>query len=341
MEITKFHSPDSIWTWKYASRQHKVSLWLPYFNKVEKLPKGQGDKYTFFYKGGDITLHLKDLDFIMFYGASGFLPIDFLDKLNSCKIPLMIHRRNMPTPYLFFPERKSDEKDVLTAQILTRENQIKACYVARILIRERFRCFEKFFNFSPYLYKLKKARSLDEIRNIEAILTNAYWKRWFSDLGINDISRRQSEPHPINETLDAGFAFFQGIILRWVLFHKMSPSHGFLHEPSTYAALIFDLIEPYRYIIEDVISSLVKELPKESWEEKLTAYMFVRIKEKFNEVVYVPQTRQEVKRKNLLHGIVLSLRSYLLGETKRFVVPTEGNKKGGRPLKLNFRLPGK
>lgn len=66
-------------------------------------------------------------------------------------------------------------------------------------------------------------------------------------------------------------------------------------------------------------------------------YDYIRLQE----IVYVPQTRQEIKRKNLLHGIVLSLRSYLLGETKRFVVPTEGTKNGGRPMKLSFRLPGK
>ena len=338
MEITEFHSPDSIWTWKSTPRQHKVSLWLPYFDRIERAPKGQGDKYTFFYKGGEVSLHLKDLDFIMFYGASGILPIEFLDKLNSYKIPLMIHRRNIATPYLFFPSQKNDNNDVLTAQILARENQIKSCYIARTLIKERVRHFTKFFNFSFYLNKLNKARSLTEIRNIEAILTNAYWKRWFLTIGEGDVSRRQEDKHPINEALDAGSAFFQGIILRWVLFHKMSPAHGFLHEPSVYTALIFDLMEPYRYIIEDIVADLVKEKQK---QDLLTAATFVKIKEKFNEAVYVPQTRQEIKRKNLLHGIVLSLRSYLLGETKRFVIPTEGRKKGGRPLKLSFRLPGK
>ena len=128
-------------------------------------------------------------------------------------------------------------------------------------------------------------------------------------------------------------------MLRWVLFHKLSPHHGFLHEPTSYSALIYDLIEPYRYIIEDIVAEETIITPESSLKS-LTAFTFTKIKEKFEQVVYVPQTHQEVRLKNLLHGIVLSLRSYLNGETKRFVIPTEGVKKGGRPLKLSFKLPG-
>jgi hypothetical protein len=57
-------------------------------------------------------------------------------------------------------------------------------------------------------------------------------------------------------------------------------------------------------------------------------------------LVYCHETRQEVKRKALLHGVVLALRSYLLNETTRFVIPTEGKRIGGRPLKLAYRMPG-
>lgn len=58
------------------------------------------------------------------------------------------------------------------------------------------------------------------------------------------------------------------------------------------------------------------------------------------EVVYVPVTKQYVRRKNLLHGIVLALRAYLIGESRHFIIPKEGISKGGRPPNCGYRLPG-
>lgn len=342
MEINDFHNPDSVWTWRPNPRRHKASLWLPYFEKVERLPKGKGDRYVFYYNGGEVQAHLKEIDFLMFYGASGNLDLEFLDKLNSYKIPLMIHRRNLDTPYLFFPQSNVDASDILTKQILTRENEIKCCYLARTLLRERFRHFEKYFLCNTYIHKLRKVRSIKEIRNIEALLTKAYWKRWFSEIGLTGMVRRQDpqDKHPVNEALDAASFFFYGIMLRWILFHKLSPYHGFLHEPSSYTSLVFDLMEPYRYILEDTVKEASLKIPSEEYKKSLTAITLNILKEKMETKIYIPQTRQEVKLKNLLHGIVLALRSYLINETARFVVPTEGIKKGGRPLKLKYRLPG-
>ena len=64
------------------------------------------------------------------------------------------------------------------------------------------------------------------------------------------------------------------------------------------------------------------------------------LKKSLEKVVYVPATRQFVRRKNLLHGGVLALRAYLAGDMRRFVVPAEGERKGGRPPKVSYWLPG-
>lgn len=32
-------------------------------------------------------------------------------------------------------------------------------------------------------------------------------------------------------------------MLRWVLLHRVSPTHGFLREPTEYPSLVYDLIE--------------------------------------------------------------------------------------------------
>ena len=143
----------------------------------------------------------------------------------------------------------------------------------------------------------------------------------------------------LNAALNAGSFFLYGVILRWLLFHKFSPSHGYLHEPTSYPSLCYDLIEPYRHIIEESVSETFKIVTTSQKESTSIALQY--IKSKLEQEVYVPTTRQTVSRKNLLHGVVLALRSYLLSESKRFVIPTEGKKAGGRPPKVAYLLPGK
>lgn len=274
----------------------------------------------------------------MFYGTSGELPLEFLDALSQHKIPFMIHRRNQVHPYVFFPTDSSDNEDVLTRQILVREHVQKRNYVARTLIRHRMEKFETLIPISRWSYqKLRQAGSIAEIRQIEAHTTARYWEAWFDRLGVK-ASRR--DDGPVATALDAGSKFIYGVILRWILFHKLSPCHGFLHEPTSYPSLVYDLMEPYRYMIEDAVAKAYESLGDKGDEKKLVAASFNELKYLLDVVVYVPATRQYVRRKNLLHGVVLALRAYLLNESLRLVVPTEGAKKGGRPPKIGYRLPG-
>jgi CRISPR/Cas system-associated endonuclease Cas1 len=67
------------------------------------------------------------------------MPLAFLDDLAVHRIPLLVHRRNLPDPYVFVPGGRRDDADILSAQIRARDNQTKCAYVARTLIRERFR----------------------------------------------------------------------------------------------------------------------------------------------------------------------------------------------------------
>ncbi|HJL54016.1 MAG TPA: hypothetical protein QF695_15475, partial [Arenicellales bacterium] len=106
----------------------------------------------------------------------------------------------------------------------------------------------------------------------------------------------------------------------------------------SYPSLCYDLIEPFRYIIEESVASAAETSSLSGKENTAIALQF--IKSSLEQEVYVPVTRQVVSRKNLLHGVVLALRAYLLSETKRFVIPIEGEKKGGRPPKVSYILPG-
>lgn len=99
-------------------------------------------------------------------------------------------------------------------------------------------------------------------------------------------------------------------------------------------------MEPYRYIIEECAAAAYASVDDKESEKKLVSATLNTLKEALDVVVYVPETRQYVRRKNLLHGVVLALRAYLLDESVRLVIPTEGAKKGGRPPKVGYRLPG-
>ncbi|MCX8516983.1 MAG: CRISPR-associated endonuclease Cas1 [Rhodoferax sp.] len=329
--MNELQHTDSIWTWSSSGRKSKASLWIPY---LQSLTKANGSKghWDVAFNGGDFCIDLNKVEVILFYGASGDLPLTFLDDLAARRIPALFHRRNLPDPYVFVPAARRDDADMLTAQIMVRQNAARSCLIARILVRERFKATK--FPIAGMFYKgLSKLRNVKDIRLAEAHQSKTYWEKYFADLGLADTTRRSA--NPVSAALDAGSFFLYGILLRWVLMHKMSPAHGFLHVTTGYPSLVYDLMEPYRYMIEDAVAKCVRQESKD-----LTAATLGEIKTSLDEVVYAPSHRTHVRRKNLLHGAVLSLRSYLQGETKRLVLPTEGGKIGGRPPKMSYALPG-
>lgn len=334
LQLSEEHHPDFIWTWKSSGRGSKVSIWVPYFAEVTKIQRSKNWRLS--YNGGNIELDLKKIDFIMFYGATGSIPLAFMDDLSQHQIIMMIHRRNQIHPFVLYPPNLGDDLDVVSRQILYRNNLQKKSYIARTLIRARLNQMRDVIPIPLGISKkLNSAKSVSEIRNIEAQTTARYWDRLYSNAGID--SARRSD-HPLSTALNAGSKFIFGVILRWVLFHKLSPTHGYLHEPTSYPSIVYDLMEPYRYIFERAAMMAWETAGKD--KKNLIAVTLSILKDELDTVVYVPATRQFVRRKNLLHGVVLALRAYLLGEVPRLVLPLEGVKKGGRPPCVGYRLPG-
>ena len=333
--MNEFQHPDSIWTWKSNRRGSRCTLWLPYVSGAEKL---KGQTWRFKFNGGEVDAALSELDCIMFYGASGEIPIALIDALATHRVPLLVHRRNVGRPSVFLPAPRVDAEDMLTRQILARANATKRTYIARTLVRERFRAVGNTLNVVESSYRrLAEARDLKRVRVWEAEQARRYWSLYFARLGHAGVSRRGEGPLP--SALDAGSMFLSGVLLRWLLVHRLSPSHGFLHEGTDYMGLVYDLMEPARYMIEEAMAEACAA-GSAAAPADLTKGTLSRLKRSLEKVVYVPATRQFVRRKNLLHGGVLALRAYLAGDMRRFVVPAEGERKGGRPPKVTYRLPG-
>ena len=333
-EIKDFQHPDSIWTWQSNKRRAKLSLWLPYVSKAEPVARGA---WRFTYNGGEVDADLSKLDCVMFYGASGAIPVALIDELAARRVPLLVHRRNIGRPAVFLPAPRADADDILSRQILARANETKRAYVARTLVRERFRAVEDVLPIAGGAYgRLARLRSLKHVRAWEAEHARKYWTRYFAALGCPGLARR--EKGPVQSALDAGSMFLSGVILRWLLVHRLSPSHGFLHEGTDYMGLVYDLMEPARYMIERAVARAQDKAGEGKGE--LTGRTLSSLKRSLDTVVYVPATRQFVRRKNLLHGGVLALRAYLNGDMRRFVVPGAGERRGGRPPRITYRLPG-
>ena len=333
-EIDEFQHPDSIWTWQSNKRGAKSSLWLPYLSGAEKV---KGRTWRFAYNGGEVEADLSKLDCVMFYGASGAIPVALIDELAAQRVPLLVHRRNIGRPAVFLPAPRVDAEDILTGQILARTNETRRCYIARALVRERFRAVDDVLPVADTEYgRLARLRRLKHIRAWEAEHARKYWGRFFEKLGRPGLSRR--ETGPVQSALNAGSMFLSGVLLRWILMHRLSPSHGFLHEGSDYMGLVYDLMEPARYLIERAAAGGCEGEEEEPGQ--FAKRTLSRLKRSLDGVVYVPATRQFVRRKNLLHGVVLALRAYLAGDMRRFVVPSAGARRGGRPPKVSYTLPG-
>jgi len=335
-EIAGNQHPDSIWTW--PSKGGRAVIWLPYVQRFTKTPRKK-HCWNIAYQGGTVDVDLGKSDFIMLYGDSeADIPLAFLDDLNASNVALAIHRRNQPRPLWFWPQSAMDRIDIVTDQVLARVNLSRRAYIARTLIAARIDSMGWIGrSYVSALRSLPKCRSVSAVRNIEAGASKQYWEAYFELAGTAGGVRRGD--CALSRCLDACSVFMTGILLRWTLFHRLAPTHGYLHEPSGYPALIYDLVEPYRAWMEKAVMAAWRQVG-DGDDKALVAASISILKDLLQEPVWIPAFQVETRRKNLLHAVVLALRAYLIGDMARFVVPVEGPRKGGRPIKASFRIPG-
>lgn len=315
-------------------RQKKIPIWLPYTSKIETKPSS----VTFTYKGGVYEGNWRYIHSIMFYGGVCPLEADFLDMCRKFNIPVCIHRRNIPKALWISSGITSGIQDILTKQILFRENKKKRTHIARILLTAKFRSMRWLVK-EPK--KFKRTASIAEMRVQESMHSKKYWYRYYYKLGYPQHTRRRN-PNVIKSALDATYKFAVGIMIRWIVYHQISPYHAFLHTPTEYPSLPYDLIEPYRGYIDKWVFDAITRAKKEKADENLfVSCAIYHLKEMLDVHVYTSPTRQIVTFHELFHGSVLALRAYLLKESHRFIIPVPSKPNGGRPVKAGYRLYGR
>lgn len=284
------------------------------------------------FNGGVEEVSLDEVSTIMIYGETeASFSSKQLDKITRKGTPIIIHRRNLAQPIYIVGGGKADPDDTISAQLIRRRQSRVAAHVSRQLLKAKMRGMS-------YLVEPKvipRLAKISKVRNLEAVHAQEYWRNFFNFLGRPEWTRRSR--NPASEALDGASKFLAGIILRWVTYHHLSPYHGFLHEPTNYPALVYDLMEPYRGVFEQELLQVFLRSKEKDW----MSYGIQTVKELLDDKVYVPLTRQIVTRHELLHGEVISLKYYLLGKQRRFFIPLEGKPNGGRPPKVGFMMYGR
>jgi len=317
----------------YPGQAGRPLYYIPYLAEIECLKR---PRYRIRYNGGEVDVSLKTAEAILFYGASGSIPVAFLDDASTYRVPITFHRTHRSEPYLLTPAVSGGRGDLLTRQILKREDGRTRLYVAKQFSIARIESLAWLVPISKtQTARARQATTLERLRLVEAEASARYWDAYFLALGNPDANRR--DRNPVAKALDAALLLVRGVLLRWTIHHRLLPSHGYLHEPVVYDALVFDLIEPYRALIERAVhAAALSALP-----DAITPTVAVEaVKAALAAPVYVPATQQTVAAKHLLHGAVLALRAYLSGDMLRLTLPVPGQRKAGRPFQTSYCLPG-
>ncbi|MCO4320344.1 CRISPR-associated endonuclease Cas1 [Aliidiomarina quisquiliarum] len=310
-----------------------VSVWIPYLQSLIKSDKARIWQAEF--QGGSIRLDLRKIHTLMLYGASGSIPIEFLLEAAKHDVTILIHSSRTRKPMVLTQHHRAGKRDALSAQIIYRANERKRLVIAKALVHARILQMSWQLGSAQELAgQALRKKSLIELRAHEAVVTKRYWQRFYEEAGCAGMTRR--EDSDINQALNACGSFLVGKIMRWVVFHRLSPTHGFLHEPVSYEALVYDLLEPVRHWVECAVMEASK-----SDTSNLIAHSLAVLKKMLGEWVEVPSLQVEAKRKQVLHGHVLALRSYLLNETRKLNLPIDSTERAsGRPVKVAYQIPG-
>lgn len=159
----------------------------------------------------------------------------------------------------------------------------KSLFIAKWVIEQKFRgCMkvldwldknQKNFTYpkiTPKLFsELDKMKTVKQITTLEAMFSQHYWKaiasfldsKWefiSRNFGNGTISRNADDP--INALLNYGYSILESECWKTVNTVGLEPYLGFVHKTYTNKApLIYDLQEPFRWIVELGILRMIKE----------------------------------------------------------------------------------
>lgn len=310
--------------------------YLPYLASLERKGSAKNRSWVARFQGGEVDVFLSHLEAVMIYGDAGDIPVAFLADAGDTGTAIVFHTRHKKTPLTLMPRTRTDRHDLLGVQIQAKYSKRKSLVIAKALVMARIRQMGWLLASSEDRLKdIRQAPDLKSLRAVEAHYSKQYWAKYFATLGMKGSSRRSA--NPVSKALDALSSFTGPLFVRWLMTHGFSANHGYLHEPTSYESLVFDLMEPVRHWFEQC----VYQEAFENGVDDLTARATSRYKRLLEEWVEVPSLQVSAKRKFVLYGMVLALRSYLLGEVNHVHLPMDSLVRSkGRPVNAGYRIPG-
>lgn len=282
---------------------------------------------------GEVDIDLRATEGVVLQGPSGNIPVSFLEDAIRHHVAVTFHADGGNAPFMLSVAAPGGRHDLLTRQILKREDQRVRLYVAKQFCVARL---ESMAWLTPIpksaIARARQAKTLASVRRVESEADTRYWKAYYANLGIK--ADDKPEYSPVGMSVNAAVTWIRTVLLGWVFHHRLSPAHGYLHD--TFDALVMDLAEPYRALAERAVFDAAVGATSE-----ITPAMAIEAtKAALSELVYVPATQQTVEAKHLLIGAVRAMRAYLSGEMLRLTLPIPGDRKPGRPFQTTYRLPG-
>lgn len=309
--------------------------YVPYLAQLSRAGAKKHRRWRATFQGGEIELTLPRLNAVMIYGVSGDVPVEFLSDASDERVNVVFHTRHKKTPLSLLPRPRADRHDILTAQIKARESPRKRVVIAKALVTARVRQMGWLISSADdELARIRQCDDIASVRVIEAEYARIYWRKYFQALDLNGERR---DDNPVAQALDALSSFTAPLLMRGIVQHGLSPNHGYLHEPSDYEALVYDLMEPVRHWTEQAVF----EQYRKHGEQGLTANAIKAYQAMLDARVEVPSLQVAAKRKHVLYSMVLALRDYLLGGVNHVHLPLDSLERSrGRPVKVNYRIPG-
>jgi CRISPR-associated protein Cas1 len=219
-----------------------------------------------------------DIDSIIIYGQNGNLTIDAIKWLIKHNVQISILNWDGKLLTTMLPPESTNVKTKF-AQYHAFEDEKARVKIAKNFIEAKFdktlvlldylkqRYPEIEYDLTEDFEKLKKAKAIKEIMGVEGGVAYKYWNEFSKAIPdkydfesrIDSSRRATGAGDMVNAMLNYGYALLEAEGLRAINAVGLDPHVGFLHEMTTSKnSLAYDLQEPYRFLVDFAVISLIE-----------------------------------------------------------------------------------
>ena len=159
--------------------------------------------------------------------------------------------------------------------------------------------------------RLKNAKNLKEIIAVEAVVSQYYWKdisaniekKWeFLSRNYGNSTTSRDADDPVNALFNYGYAILESECWKVINTIGLEPYIGFIHKTYTNKApLVYDLEEPFRWLIEKAVLTILQENKVRKSDFVTTMEGNVRLKQSAIDVI-VDEVGKQLSTRILYKG---------------------------------------